>query len=84
MALTNEQRTDGMRRWVSKVFVEGEVTATMDTEAIKDAFAIVDQWVDDNQASFNNVLPEPFKSVATPEQKAMLLCYVVMKRVGII
>lgn len=84
MALTDEQHAEGMRQWVGKVFVEGGETATMTTEQIKAAFAAIDAWVDDNQASFNTALPEPFKGAATAEQKAVLLCFVVMKQVGII
>lgn len=84
MPLTDEELTEGMRHWVRKIFVEMGGTATMTTVDIKVAFAAVDAWVDDNQISYNSALPEPFKSTATAEQKAMLLCFVVMKQTGII
>ena len=44
----------------------------------------VDQWVDDNQISFNNSLPEPAKTNLTAIQKANLLKMVVEKRYEVI
>lgn len=81
MALTDEQRKQGARRWTQKVFVEQGETAMLDTNNIKAAFDAADTWVEANQASFNQSLPEPFKSTATLQQKSVLMAYVVMKRV---
>lgn len=47
-----------------------------------EAVTAVDTWVDTNQTSFNAALPQPFKGAATSTQKALLLCYVVMRRVS--
>jgi hypothetical protein len=41
-----------------------------------------DAWVDTNSASFNAALPAAFRGSATPQQKAMLLLYVAMRRYG--
>lgn len=43
-----------------------------------------DQWVEDNSVSFNTALPQPFRGSATPTQKSLLLCIVVMKRAGLL
>jgi hypothetical protein len=42
-----------------------------------------DTWVDENQTSFNTALPAAFQSGATAEQKTLLLCAVVLMRVGV-
>lgn len=41
-----------------------------------------DQWVEDNQTSYNQALPAAFRNTATLTQKALLLCLVIMRRVG--
>lgn len=47
------------------------------------AVAAADQWCEDNQASFLAALPAGgFKAGSTAAQKALLLCYVIMRRVG--
>ena len=54
------------------------------TQAVRAAADATNTWIDDNQASFNAALPEPFKSTATLEQKTLLFCYVAMKRAGLL
>lgn len=46
------------------------------------ALAAADQWADDNAAAYNAALPTPFRTAATAAEKAMLLCYVIMRRSG--
>lgn len=52
--------------------------------ALAAAVAAVDGWVEANQAAFNAALPVGFRTTATPEQKSLLLAYVVMRRVGLL
>ena len=54
------------------------------TQAVRAAADATDTWIGDNQGSFNTALPEPFKSTADLQQKTLLLCYVAMKRAGIL
>lgn len=49
---------------------------------LKAAVDATDQWIDDNQASFNTALPQPFRGAATLAQKTFLFCYVAMRRAG--
>ena len=49
---------------------------------IRAAVDAVDEWVENNQTSYNTALPQPFRNQATTLQKSLLLCYVVMRRVG--
>ena len=46
-----------------------------------DAIGATDTWINDNQASYNNALPEPFKTEATAVQKTLLFCAVALMRV---
>lgn len=47
---------------------------------LSDAVNATDQWIEDNQASYNNALPAQFRNNATVAQKTLLFCYVAMKR----
>jgi cytochrome c biogenesis protein ResB len=47
------------------------------------AVTAADTWVDDNQTSFNTALPAAFQSGATATQKTLLLCAVMLMRVGV-
>jgi hypothetical protein len=44
------------------------------------AIGAADDWVDQNQTAYNAALPEPFRTWATPRQKAMLLTFIVQER----
>ncbi len=46
------------------------------------ALAAIDDWIDANQTSFNQALPQPFRSTASQELKIMLFCYVLLRRAG--
>ena len=84
MALTETERLAGARTWVKRVFVSRNETATVTASDVKAAFDAADGWIDSVQVSFNSALPEPFKSTATADQKALMLVFVVMKRAGLI
>lgn len=47
---------------------------------LRAAVDATDQWIDDNQASYNTALPQPFRSQATLVQKTLLFCFVAMRR----
>jgi hypothetical protein len=55
--------------------------AKADLRAAVDA---TDTWLESNLASLNTAVPEPFRSVSTTDQKTMLLCYVLLKRAGLL
>ena len=57
-----------------------EVDLTTVQADILAAVNTVDAWAEANAASYNAVLPEPFRTWATPKQKSMLLMYVIMRR----
>lgn len=55
-----------------------------DKAALRAAGDYTDVWQNDNQASYNNGLPEPFKSTAMAQQKTVLFCYVALRRAGLL
>jgi hypothetical protein len=66
-----------MRNW------PGSLTGVTKSE-LRAAIDATDQWIDDNQASFNTALPQPFRGAATTPQKTFLFCYVAMRRAGLL
>lgn len=48
------------------------------------AVAATDDWVDAQQSSFNQALPQPARSQLSLGQKTFLLCYVAMRRAGLL
>lgn len=53
----------------------------IDLRAAVDA---TDTWLDANQASFNSALPVAFRTNATLAQKVALLCWVALRRGGLL
>ena len=80
--MANLPDEDRRRIWAHIMRQRGEVPPTIVKPELRAAVNAVDAWVDGNTASFNAALPEPFRSAATPEQKAMMLMFVVMRRAG--
>jgi len=52
--------------------------------ALRAAVDATDTWLEANLTSLNAAVPEPFRSTATVDQKTMLLCYVLLKRAGLL
>jgi len=46
------------------------------------AINATDAWIEANQTSFNNALPNPFKTQATLVQKTLVFCGVALARAG--
>lgn len=82
--LPDADRADVALRWVRRVYGELNATATCDHPAVRAAVDAADVWADANAAAFNAALPLPFRTAATTDQKTALLCYVVLKRSGIL
>jgi hypothetical protein len=81
MALTQADRrkvwAGVMRVWSARGESMGFVKADLAS-----AIDAVDQWIDDNAASYNAAIPEVVRTALTPGQKAELLYAVAMKRTG--
>lgn len=75
---TNRARTAA--QWLRRNTDPCAFTKT-DLRAAVDA---ADTWVDGNATAYNNALPAAFRTNATPTQKTLLLCYVAMRRAGLL
>ena len=94
MPISELERQRASRGWGRKAFEEENQTATLNLNQIKAAVDAFDSALDSQQntlgfvnqatllANLNNLLPEPFKSTATPMQKALLLARVLLARAG--
>ena len=59
-----------------------EVTS-FSAQDLKSAVDATDQWIDDNQVSFNQALPSAAQTGFTQAQKTLLFCSVALARVSI-
>ena len=84
MPLSATQTTETMRVFAEEIFAQAQQTATVDTDAIEAAVAGLVTFIEANTAAINNALPEPFKSLATTEQKRHLVGLVAAKLAGIV
>lgn len=81
MAALPEQDRERTWRWFMRRNTDPCAFTKADLRAALDA---CDTWVDSNAASFNTALPQPFRGAATAQQKTLLLCFVAMRRAGIL
>ena len=51
---------------------------------IREAVDATDAWIDAAGTSYNNALPVAFRNNASLVQKTLLLCYVAMRRAGVL
>lgn len=58
------------------------VLGSLSKAELRAAADACDQWIDDNQASFNSALPQPARAELTLTQKTHLFCYVALRRAG--
>ena len=77
---------DRLRVWRAFMRLNTESCGFTKT-ALKAAVDAADQWCDDNATSFNTALPSgagSFRATASLQQKTLLLCYVAMRRAGLL
>jgi hypothetical protein len=56
------------------------IGGTMNKHDLRDVVDAIDQWIEDNQASFNQALPEPGRSQLTTKQKVRLFMFIARRR----
>lgn len=77
--LSDADRREAWARWMR----ENQEEIGILKADLRAAVNAADQWVEDNQASYNSAIPQPARSAMTDKQKARLLFYVVDKRFGV-
>jgi len=71
--------TNGLMRYWSKLF---EPLGSVSKSQLRAAIDATDQWVENNQASFNSALPEPARTELSTAQKTLIFCAVAVMRVS--
>ena len=80
MALVVAQKRQVTRNWIAENFVRADKKADQSSADVYAAVEAIDNLLEAQQAVFNTALPEPFKSTATPAQKASLFTEVMSVR----
>lgn len=80
MAVLSQPERARIARWFMRDENLGSCAFTKPDLA--EAVDALDQFLDENAAALNAALPQPFRGAATVQQKALLLCYVVLRRYG--
>lgn len=81
MAVLPDLDRERIWRWFMRRNTESCNFTKADMRAAVDA---CDTWVDNNISALNTALPVAFRNNASITQKAFLLCYVTMRRAGIL
>ena len=77
MTLSETENNIITREYVQDAFVSPKITANVNTTDIKAAATALDAFITNNFTAINNALPEPFKTLATSQQKLRLFKSVV-------
>jgi hypothetical protein len=59
------------------------IGTTLNKNELRAVVDAIDQWIEDNQASFNNSLPEPGKSQLSTKQKVEIFMLVARVRYNV-
>ena len=79
--LPDDERKQIWSAFMSKLGDRQEANGfTMTKQQLRDAVNDIDEWINDNQASFNSALPEPAKSQLTAKHKVELFMWVAKRR----
>lgn len=81
MAALPDQDRERIWRWFMRRNTDPCSYTKTDLRA---AINAVDAWIDANTTSFNTALPQPFRGAASADQKTLLLCWVAMRRAGLL
>ncbi len=79
MAITNKQFMATLRDLIAH---QEPAPMELSKPDLRAAIQAVDAWASNNVTSYNQALPEPFKSTADASMKAALLAYVCLRRAG--
>ena len=79
--LTDTERQTLWARYMSEVSArDPRETVAVTKSDLRAAVDAIDQWVDDNAASFNSAIPVAARTALTARQKAELLMFVIRRR----
>ncbi len=82
--LTAEEKRIVAQKFVRRAYKTLDKTADLTADDVLAAIQPTEDWIINNQASYNTDLPTTFKNTATLQEKTLLFCYVAMKQAGLI
>lgn len=80
MALLSEADRRAINHTIQQVLSDNFVSISLTKAEIRAAVDAVDEWIDNNAASFNQALPTVARNTLTARQKVQLFMFVVSKR----
>lgn len=80
MAVLSQAERNRIARWFQRD--ENLGTCAFTKPQLAAAVDALDEFLDTNASALNSALPVAFRTAATTQQKALLLCYVVLRRYG--
>lgn len=81
MALTTGERAE-VNAELQRRFSVDTLPCSIAKADLRAAVDAIDDWVDANSASFNAAIPQPARGALSSTQKALLLDYVVRRRIA--
>jgi hypothetical protein len=82
MAIKNEQITEA-RQKISKYLSNNRIETEATKQDFDDALEGLDSYLDDNAAAINQAIPESARAKLNVNEKAMILKYLVDKRMEV-
>jgi len=84
MALIDETGRQRIWRGLMRFWSNQRSALGVNKTNLRAAIDATDQWIEDNQTSFNNALPTNARNNLTAAQKTILFCAVALARVGLV
>lgn len=78
--LSNADRVSVWQQWMRENKIA--ITGAMTRQELRAAVDALDDFLNTNATAINNAIPLPARAVLTTPQKAALLSFVVMRRLG--
>ena len=84
MATLTAEQVEEVRHDVGALLTGLGIHTNMRKPAWRAAVEAIDSFLEANTVTVNNQFPEPFKSGASPKEKAMVVAYTALKRFNVI
>jgi hypothetical protein len=77
--LSDGERAEGTAEFMRECSRELELIVVNKVQ-LRAVYNAIDDWIEANAASFNAALPQPYRSQATPKQKARMFMHVAARK----
>jgi len=80
MALLSDSNRKTLWSKIMSAWSSRRDTASLTKADLRAAVDAIDQWTEDNQASFNSAIPQPARAALTAKQKAEIFHFILKRR----